>query len=353
MQSLVLVLFAMLMLAGDAFPQRVPFTVGPIRAAVGESASGMLEVPAAADAGAQVPVTVVHGARPGPVLALVAGVHGYEYPPILALQKLRGQLAAGRLSGTVIVVHVANLPSFLGRTIYFSPIDQKNLNRVFPGRKDGTVSERIAHVITAEVIEKCDYLVDLHCGDGNESLRPYLYQPVTGNAKLDAAAAEMALVWGLDHIVIERQKPADPAASVYCSNTALTRGKPAITVEDGYLGSSDPQSVDRLISGALSLMRHLKMLEGAPDRVQRPVFLDPAQVLTSPATGILYPHVERGHYVAKDALLASITDFFGRPLAEVRSPFDGVVLYVLATPPITKGQPVAFIAAPRRSGAAR
>ena len=76
----------------------------------------------------------------------------------------------GEPRGTVILVHIANLPSFLGRTIYYSPIDGKNLNRVYPGKADGTVSERIAYAITTEVIERADYVVDMHCGDGNEAL---------------------------------------------------------------------------------------------------------------------------------------------------------------------------------------
>src|ERR1035437_10155183 len=130
--------------------------------------SRMIEVPASSDAGTQIPLTTISGARPGPVLALVAGNHGYEYPPILALQQLRSRIDAAQLSGTVVMVHVANMPSFLGRTVYFSPVDGKNLNRVYPGRPDGTVSERIAFAITTEVIEKADYVLDLHCGDGNE-----------------------------------------------------------------------------------------------------------------------------------------------------------------------------------------
>ena len=88
----------------------------------------------AADAGTQIPVTTIEGAQPGPTLALIAGNHGYEYPPILALQQLRTEIDAAALSGTVILVHVANMPSFLGRTVYFSPVDGKNLNRVYPGR---------------------------------------------------------------------------------------------------------------------------------------------------------------------------------------------------------------------------
>ena len=73
------------------------------------------------------------GAKPGPVLALIAGNHGYEYPPILALQRLRTEIDSARLAGTVVMVHVANMPSFLGRTVYFSPVDGKNLNRCYPG----------------------------------------------------------------------------------------------------------------------------------------------------------------------------------------------------------------------------
>jgi hypothetical protein len=89
------------------------------------------------------------------------------------------------------------------------------------------------------------------------------------------------------------------------------------------------------------------MLEGGPAAQRRPVYLDPAEVVASPATGILYAHVERDQTVKKGAVLAHITDFFGKQIAEVRSPLDGLVLYIVATPPITKDQPVAFIGVPR------
>src|SRR5580698_5327943 len=158
-----------------------------------------------------IPITVIKGSKPGPVLALTAGIHGYEYPPILALQRLQVK----KLAGTLIIVHVANMPSFLGRTVYFSPLDGKNLNRVFPGKGDGTESEQIAHAITTNVIDKCDYLLDLHCGDGNESLRPYVYQTVTGKPEMDDAMARLVLAFGIDHILVDRNRPTDPARSMY------------------------------------------------------------------------------------------------------------------------------------------
>ena len=311
-------------------------------------ASRSFAVPAGVDSGTSIPLTTITGARPGPVLALVAGNHGYEYPPILALQRLKARIDPAQLAGTAILVHVANLPSFLGRTVYFSPVDGKNLNRAYPGRADGTVCERIARIITTEVIEKADYLLDLHCGDGNESLRPYVYQTVTGDSPMDDAIRRLALAFGIDHIILDRNRPTDPAHSIYCSTTAITRGKPAVTIESGYLGTTDEECVEQIVSGVLGVMREIGMMAEGPAPVARPVYLDPVEVLSSPATGILYPRVERGQQVEAGALLVEITDFFGAPLAEVRAPFAGIVLYVVATPPISEGQPVACVGQARR-----
>jgi uncharacterized protein len=330
------------------FAQRADFRVGPVVAAPGKSASGMIPIAKGVDAGTEVPVTVVHGAQPGPVLALIAGNHGYEYTPILALQQLKPLLNPQAIRGTVILVHIANMPSFLGRTIYFSPVDNKNLNRVYPGNPNGTVSERIAHAITKEVIEKSDVVFDLHCGDGNESLRPYVYQSVTGNKKLDDAMAELALAFGLEHIVLDRDRPTDPAKSLYCSTTATTRGKPALTVESGFMGLSDPKSVEAIVAGAQSTMRHLKMMDGAPLRVRNPIYLDPVKVIESPATGIFYPRVQKDQKVSEGELLAYVTDYHGNRIGDVKAPFAGIVLYIIGTPPIIKGQPAAFVGKPSR-----
>jgi predicted deacylase len=308
--------------------------------------SRTIEVPAGADSGTGIPVTTIRG-QPGPVLALIAGNHGYEYPPILALQQLRSQIQPSQLRGTIVMVHVANMPSFLGRTVYFSPVDGKNLNRVYPGRQDGTVSERIAWAITTEIIEKADVVLDLHCGDGNEWLRPYVYQTVTGDAQLDAAIGGLALAFGIPHILVDRGRPTDPARSLYCSTTAITRGKPALTVESGYLGTTDPPSVARIVSGIRGVLLHLNMLDTGPAPVSHPVYLDPSVVVTSPETGILYPRVEPDQVVFQGAVLAQIADFFGKTIAEVKAPIGGLVLYIVATPPITKGQPVGCIGTPR------
>jgi len=315
-------------------------TVGPVKAAPGKMASGTIDL-----GDTNIPITVINGAKAGPVLALIAGNHGYEYPPILALQNLRPKINPKKLAGAMIMVHVANMPSFLGRTVYFSPVDQKNLNRVYPGKRDGTVSDRIAYAITKEVIDQSDYLLDLHCGDGNESLRPYVYQIETGETELDGRIAELVAHCGFDHIILDRGRPRDPANSLYCANTAITRGKPAVTVEAGFLGVPDEKSARLIADGVENTARYLGMIKGKAKRTRRPVFLDPAPVITSPETGILYPKVKRDEMVKQGAVLAEITDFFGKTIARVKSPCKGKVLYIVATPPITRGQPIGCVGA--------
>jgi predicted deacylase len=129
------------------------------------------------------------------------------------------------------------------------------------------------------------------------------------------------------------------------SNTAITRGKPALTVESGALAGTDEESIARIERGATGVMRHLGMVTDGPAPVTSAVWLEPGEVLRAGHTGILYPVVERGHSVARDALLAYITDYFGTRVEEIRAPFDGEVMYVVATPAISAGEPVAFVAA--------
>ena len=162
--SLIVFIFVFsLLIANPALCQKT-LKVGGVTSSSGEIKSGFINVPAGADGPEiRIPITVVNGEKKGPVLALTAGIHGYEYPPILALQRLRRKLDPTKISGTVIMVHVVNMPSFLKRTIYYNPHDWKNQNRVFPGKIDGTMTERIAYQITNEVLKRCDYHLDLHC----------------------------------------------------------------------------------------------------------------------------------------------------------------------------------------------
>jgi predicted deacylase len=333
-----------LLLSGNLPAQQI-FSVGGVQTLPGQKKTGYIVVPAGADCSeVNVPITVVNGSHEGPVLALVAGVHGYEYPPILALTRMAHELDPEQVSGKVIIVHVANVPSFLKRTIYYNPYDWKNFNRVFPGKADGTSSERIAYQITKEVIDQCDYLIDNHCGDGNEDLMRYLYCTEIGDPDVDLRTRELAIHFNLKVIVQETNRTKDTEQSLYVSNTALLRGKPAISTEVGKLGQTDESDVLEVMRGNYNILKHLGMIKGTPDIRFESVWVKEYQIIRSdhPA-GLYFPLVSRGDHVQEGELVGYLTDFFGNRLQEVISPYDGIVLYIIATPPMNEGEPMAMI----------
>src|SRR5262245_28749746 len=103
------------------------FVVGTASAAPGEKATGYVEVPAGVDAATNIPVVVVHGVKPGKVLALVSGAHGTEYVSIIAIEKLISQLDPAQLTGTVILVPLVNVVSFEQKVPHINPVDNKSM----------------------------------------------------------------------------------------------------------------------------------------------------------------------------------------------------------------------------------
>ena len=319
--------------------------VGTVSVARGQKATGTLDVPAGVDAATRIPVAVIHGARPGPALALVAGAHGTEYSSIVALERMIDLLDPAQVSGTVIIVPLVNLPSFEQRVAHVNPIDGKSMNRFYPGNLTGTQTERASAIITKEVVEQCDHLMDLHGGDTDESLRPYSYWTVTGNAAQDRVAHEMALAFGLDHIIISPDRPKDPNASRYLENTATTRGKPSLTAEAGHAGTVETDDVNALVNGCLNVMRYLKMMPGEAKFVEHPVWIDGVQAVTSEVTGMFYPLVKRGTYAAQGMLVGYVTDYVGKKILDVRAPAAGVVLFIRAVPSLVKGDTLVSVGA--------
>jgi uncharacterized protein len=322
---------------------RDDFRVGTATAARGQKATGTIEVPAGIDAGLSIPVAVVNGIKPGPVLALVAGAHGTEYSSIIALEKLIGMLNPVEISGTVIVVPLINIQSFEQKVPHINPVDKKSMNRFYPGKIDGTQTERASYLITKQVVEKCDHLIDLHGGDLDESLRPYSYWTKTGNEKQDQISREMVLAFGLDHIIVSTDRPKDPNASRYLENTATTRGKPSITTEAGHAGTVETDDVTALVNGCLNVMRYLKMLPGQAQMVEHPVWIEKVVTVASDQTGIFYPLVKRGSYVDQGMKVGYVTDYVGKTIFEARAPVAGIVLYICAVPSMTKGATIANV----------
>jgi predicted deacylase len=325
------------------------FTVGTATAAPGQKATGYLEVPAGVDPGTNIPVVVVNGAKPGRTLALVSGAHGTEYASIIAIEKLITALDPAQVTGIVILVPLVNIASFEQKVPHVNPTDNKSMNRFYPGKADGTQTERASFLITKQIIDRCDYLIDYHGGDLDESLRPYAYWGPTGREEQDRISKEMVLAFGLDHIIIWRERPTDPAATRYLDNTASVRGKPSIVVEAGHAGTVESDDLTLLVNGTLSTMRVLKMLPGDPHPIENPVWIEKLADVLADGPGIWYPLVKRGTYVSAGMKLGSITDYFGKVIAEPRAPVSGVVLHVNAVPSLKKGDNIADlgVVAPR------
>ncbi|MEL7339131.1 MAG: M14 family metallopeptidase [Bacteroidota bacterium] len=299
---------------------------------------------------ADIPITVFHGAQQGPVLGITAGVHGYEYAPILAGQQLIDKLDPETLRGTIILVQIANLASFLGRSPYLNPLDGKNLNRVFPGAADGTITARIAYYLSENVIARCDYFIDMHSGDAPEDLRPYTaFYHHDSLVAISQKGREMAIHMGFDHVVrfdATKQDYAKPEfPSLYCSAEAFKRGIPAVDVECGKLGMIEEPLIEKIVMGVKSLMKHLEMIEGEPLASAGVLLFEERFSLSSKHTGIFYPLKSSGDYVQKGMKLGYITDFFGQVVEEVYADQSGIILYMLGTPPVNVGETLFSIGA--------
>lgn len=295
----------------------------------------------------QLPITVIHGQHNGPVLMLVAGVHGDEYPSVWALQKLKERIDPKQLSGTLILVHVANLEGFHARQRH-TPMDGKNLNRVFPGHADGTLTEQLAHFITDELIERIDFLIDIHSGSWTQTLLPHVYSPVLNQVSLDSLTLAFAKSLDIPHIVFYDERPRDPNNAISLPNAAQTRGKPGLTLEVGYGGWTTPEDIALITDSCLRAMQHLNMLQTQlPIHAGKPYFYERLISVRSPVGGLFKATVQVGDQVKKGQLVGRVSDYFGQPLVSLIAPVTGTVLMLNHTPAIRTGESSVEIAIPK------
>ncbi|MFD3003479.1 succinylglutamate desuccinylase/aspartoacylase family protein [Pontibacter toksunensis] len=322
---------------GAASAQVRPFSFAGEQIRPGTSRAFLLPVSSGQDS-TVIPVTVFHGSKSGPVLGITAGMHGLEYAPIIAAQQLPRHLDPAKMKGTVLLVHMANVPAFLHRTLMINPVDGKNLNRVFPGKPNGTMTECIAHILSNEVIARSDYFVDVHAGDANNDLRPYSgYYNYYDMPEVSEKARKMAVALGFDFIVQFGNEQTLKEEAVYCSREATKRNIPAVDIECGRMGIVEEKPVLQIHDALLSLMRHLHILEGKPASVKNPVMIARRTSVESGHEGFFYSDISSGDYVKKGMMLGYITDLFGNHVADVTCPTDGVILYKTFNPPIKKG----------------
>jgi len=285
-------------------------------------------------AGLDVPVVELAGAQDGPLLTVIAGVHGCEYVPMAAVREWTRDLEQREISGRIRAVPVLNVTAFRARSPFVVPEDGKNLNRCFPGDPAGTLAQRLAYAAFTELITGSDAVIDAHCGDMVEALEPFaLYE--AGPA--EAAARDLALAYGLGYIIRQEAGP-DRAVSGTSSGAAAQAGIPAITAEAGGCGLVERHAVDAHLRGLNAVLAHLGMTapaDVAPAGRPEPTLLGRFLWLRCARAGWWAPTVAAGDQVTEGQVLGTVSSLDGSVEQEtITAPADGVIIFLTSSPAV-------------------
>ncbi len=289
------------------------------------------------------PVMVVRGSAEGPTLLTLAGVHGDEYEPMAATQRVCRELDAEVLAGTWVAVGCANVDAYLaGRRE--GPADGKNLARVFPGRADGSLTERVAHCLTEDFFREASFVCDLHAAGAIYRMVPLagyslVDEPLRSQQREAARVFGLPLVWGT---------APNEGRSL---SAARDCGVPGIYCETTGTGGCREDDIAAYVRGVRNLMTHLGMLEGhvEPPAGQR-VVEDPTpesghlQVQNvTPVDGLFLAAVELEQDVREGDLLGTVVDLFGETLFECRTDQPGSVILIRHLARVVAGDALAVV----------
>jgi uncharacterized protein len=281
-------------------------------------------------AGLEHPAFEARGAKDGPHLVLIGGVHGGEYSSIAAVIRVMTELDERELAGTITAVPVVSMQSFRHRSPFVVPEDGKNLNRCFPGSYDGTYTDVLARSIFDTLIAPADAFLDLHGGDMVEGLEPFaIYE----ESEVEERAHGIAVAMGLPYVVRERRH-ADGLGGMTTS-AAAAAGIPGVTAEAGGCGLLEESAVRMLADGARNVLRHLGMLPGEP-AAPHPELRTVGSFLWLRAkdAGWWETAVSAGAEVEEGQLLGCVRDLWGDELEQIHAPAAGVVLFVTTSPAV-------------------
>lgn len=283
---------------------------------VGAVTRGHVELGSYPDGPVYSPVMVAAGMKPGPRLYVQACVHGPEVVGPLAIHAFLKQLDLNELSGTIVFLMLANPLGFRGYN-RLTPQDGLNLNRVFPGKIDGTVTEQLAYRLMGIAQDVGDALLDLHSG-GDLSITPNYAIFHNDGSEAGQASERLARSTGAPNIWDSHEESLSGAQFANLTK----RGMPAIIVESGGGSRVLPHDIERLKGAIIGVCQAMKMLPGDPPKVERYKKGKNGFYLKSRTGGFFIPYVSAGDDVVKGQHLADIVDIYGDVVEELRCPLD-------------------------------
>lgn len=279
-----------------------------------------------------VPVEIVCGARPGPVVWLSGAIHGDEVLGVEIIRQVLEDLDPARMAGTVVAVPIVNVFGFVIESRYLP--DRRDLNRSFPGSRTGSLAARLARLFMDEIVARCSFGLDYHAGSDDRTNLPHL----RGNLD-DPETLRLARSFGVP--VIVHNKPVKGTLR----SAALKRGKRVLLFEGGEPRRFSPESVEAAIPGTLRVLAAMEMIESAPPppaegtRISRST-----KWVRAPRGGIFRLETRLGDIVAKGERVGLITDPAARDGAAVRARVGGLVLGHTVNPLVNPGDGVLNIA---------
>ncbi len=310
---------------------------GGITAIPGRKVHGNFTVARRAASNIDLPITIIQGRREGPTLVVIAGEHGCEYSGIVAAVRLIRDLKPEEISGTAVIVPLANPVAFEQRYLFVNPIDQVNTYGAYPGNPNATVTFQVAHHILNDIALKGDAVVHLHGADYNEALIPFNYVPETGQAEIDRKSSQLAscfpVKYHLRALPAAKSKSRPPLGTTYAVTAdgtlyweCATHGIPATMVEAGKEGKADEETVSIHYDGLTNMMKHMGMLPGKAVYHSNVRTLHDPVLVANKSAGLFIPKTSYGELVNKGQILGEIWSFKGDVLETIESPIDGIVI---------------------------
>ncbi|MPM22059.1 N-alpha-acetyl-L-2,4-diaminobutyric acid deacetylase [bioreactor metagenome] len=285
----------------------------------------------------KIPAVTFTGDSAGPHAVITAGVHGCEYPPIIAAAEFCRTCKLEDVRGTITVVTISALNSFEKRTPFVCPVDGKNPNRFFPGDESGSYTECLTYHLFHDIISKGDYHIDLHCGDMTETLAPFCEFGTGFSVEVDQKSREIALYSGMPNLVESNFRDGGgdlPEGLGYMNSVRY--GIPAAIVEVGQMGRTDRDYVEGHLFCIRNVLRRFGNLSGQAVPTATPSWFTTYDSVYAPATGIFLRCVEAGEDVVSGQKIGVIEDYFGNPIAEATAHSAGRILYLTSSIAVQK-----------------